>query len=992
MLFVILGLLISIGADAQQAETNTLTKYTQNQGLSSYNIRKIIQDKFGYMWIATQDGLNRFDGQSFISYNKNFNLNRRLSGTDIRTLIEDRGGNFLWVLTDQGIDRINTITSNVEQGFSSRNLVNEEWNVTMAMLRDEIWIGKFTGLRVYNTKTQKSIVIPNNAGKNTSNEVRTIFADENNNVWVCITGIGIKIFNGKSKKLIKLIPNAELAIKQTNTDVTYWSSVPFKKRSYLFATSVGLRQVSYNGNYSIAINKAPVKMLPVLNTENVQYVSKNKNGDIYIAGHTGLYRFNDGLTGFTKMEDQAGAEKSEWLNAVFCSFSDLQSNLWLGCQDGLAFIKYNQTPFKSFYNDDRSGLKLEHVLSLSSPQKGKVYAGLRNGFVEVQTGTGQFVQLNKIKSFQHNYTDPFGRLQASYPVGINIYTKKKWLPVTSAYPEFKRFSNYAINSHLYLNDSLDLMGTENDKGILIWNYKKRTVREINITSKPSLAANIVNTVYHDKKNNVWVLSDKKITIFNPSLSNSKFLSFYDSQNKQAFNIYFDICEARNDYWIAAYGTGIIQLGPDYKIKKIYATKDGLSNAGVYKIFSVGDSSLVVTSNNGISVLNLNTHKFQTYYQQDGLHSNSFEEACGFMKDGIIYAGGVKGFTIITPSKFTTNSIVPRVYISRVSIETDNHRADTANINLKTLIIPSDVLQTSLYFSGINYSSPGRTIFAYRIKQQGESWINTGNRNFINLIGLLPGKYTIQVKAANEDNYWSAPTEISLVFLPKWYQTWWFKALIAATVMLLAYALYRLRLRQIMKEHKIRAGIAGDLHDDIGSSLNSIKVFTHLAIIKPGKTEYLDNINVNLETAIIGLRDLIWVLDDERDTVADLVNRLRQLMLPIAGAINIALKIDVDEDCAENRLRKTEKRYLYFIAKEAVNNSIKYAGCTAINIGFKARQKSLVLEISDNGKGFDLSGTGDGYGLKNMRSRADQINYHFSITSTSAGTQITLVKK
>ena len=989
---MILGLSISTAA-AQQAETNTLTKYTQNQGLTSYNIRKIIQDKFGFVWIATQDGLNRFDGQAFISYNKNFTANKRLSGSDIRDLIEDRSGHFLWVLTDQGIDRINTITSNVEHQFSFRNTINEEWNVTMAMLGDEIWIGTFTGLRVYNTITKKGIAIPNNAGKNTSCEVRTIFADENNNVWVCITGIGIKVFNGQSKKLIKLIPNAKFSTGKKISDITYWSSIPLKKQTCLFATNIGLRQVSYDDQYNITVNNSPVKLLPQLNSGNVQYISKNKRGQVYISAHTGFYRFNERLTGYTKMEEQAGSDKSEWLNAVFCSFSDNHDDLWLGCQDGLAFIKYKQTAFKSFYNDNVSGLKLEHVLSLSSPQNGKIYAGLRNGLVEVQTGSGRFVQLNKTQTFQHNYTDPFGALQASYPGGIYCYKNKPWQPISGTHPEFKKFSNYAINSHVYIGDSLDVMGTENDKGILIWNYKKRTVREINIASKPALAANIVNTIYRDKKGELWVLSDKAITVFNPGLSESRPLGFYDSQNNQAYNIYFDICEARNDYWIAAYGTGIIQLGPDYRIKKIYAAKDGLSNAGVYKIFAVGDSSLVVTSNNGISVLNLNTHRFQTYYQQDGLHSNSFEEACGFMKDGIIYAGGVKGFTIIDPSKFSTNTTAPGVYINRISVETNKGRVDSADIMIKTLKIPNNVLQTSLYFSGINYANPGRTTFAYRIEQQGENWINIGNRNFINLIGLLPGKYTLQVKAANEDNYWSKPIEINLEYLPKWYQTWWLKTFIAVALLLFGYALYRLRIRQIMKEHKIRADIAGDLHDDIGSSLNSIKVFTHLAIVKPGKTEYLDNINANLETAIIGLRDLIWVLDDKKDTAADLINRLRQIVQPVANAMNIDLKLWVDDSCQEKILRKTEKRYLYFIAKEAINNSIKYSGCTEIIIEFKPVQKGHVILIKDNGKGFDLSKESEGYGLKNMRARAQQINYGFTIEATlNSGTCIELIKK
>src|SRR6185503_12460743 len=111
-------------------------------------------------------------------------------------------------------------------------------------------------------------------------------------------------------------------------------------------------------------------------------------------------------------------------------------------------------------------------------------------------------------------------------------------------------------------------------------------------------------------------------------------------------LFFDICEAQNYYWIATYGTGIIQLDSAYRIKKIFTVKDGLSNSGVYKVFNYGNKKLFITTNNGLSVLNLENYTFNNYYQEDGLHSNAFEEACGVYRNKKIYAGGVGGFTII----------------------------------------------------------------------------------------------------------------------------------------------------------------------------------------------------------------------------------------------------------------------------------------------------------------------------------------------------------
>lgn len=393
------------------------------------------------------------------------------------------------------------------------------------------------------------------------------------------------------------------------------------------------------------------------------------------------------------------------------------------------------------------------------------------------------------------------------------------------------------------------------------------------------------------------------------------------------------------------------------------------------------------------VYNLNTNKYFNYYKEDGLHSNSFEEVAATYINNKIYAGGVNGFTIIDPSKFTTNTTPPIFYFTNIQTKTKDITLDTSNLELTKLKIPNTWLQTNISFVGINYSNPNRVTYQYRIKERDKDWINLGTQNFINLIGLNPGSYTLEVKAANEDGYWSLPKQLTLTFLPKWYQTILFKILVIAAVLALFFAFYRYRLSQLKQQQKIRQGISSDLHDDIGATLNSVKLFTHLALTTEKKEEHLKQVTELLTQASSGLRDMIWVLDDSRDSTGDFIDRIKQFALPVTQASGISINFYVDDNIKGEFFSKSEKRNLFLVAKEAINNCIKYSNCSNINLSLKQEHKKIILLIKDDGKGFNEDRVKKGNGLINIRERAKQINYTAEIISSPGnGTNILLCKK
>lgn len=979
----------------QSRDTVIVRKFTQKDGLSSYNIRKIIQDRWGFMWIATQEGISRFDGKSFSNYSRNGPPGRRLCGSDIKEIIEDTARNQIWVSASQtGINSISTVSGAVEKTIYLPDLGPEGYNLSMLKCGDELWIGTSTGLRIFNcvkNKFETPPPVPQKQTHGTEYAARSLQQDEYGNVWVCYGGYGIVIYQPSSGSILKTIQLAELNDRKGMNEIRIPKFVSLKKGELLFATSQGLRKISYTNDYRAIVDDSPCNSLPVLNYENIDCITQETRNSLLVSGYNNLYRFDYSLNKHQTMEEATRPYETGWLSSVLCIFKDRDGNIWLGCQEGLGYINRAKTPFKPYNYNPVSAVKLDHVFAVS-PVGETFLAGLRKGLAVISQLNNQYIRYDTGHLYQHVFTDQAGLTHLSRPDGLFIFKNHSIFSIDKHYPEFLSYATYSINSHIFVNDSLTILGTENNKGILLWNPIKHWVKSINAeSSPPRLASSIVNNIFRDRQGRLWVLSDNVITILSADLRTAKKLELHETATGLFYKLFFDMCEAAGSYWIASYGSGILQVDTNYQVKKVFNTENGLSNDGVYQVYSSPDNHLLVTSNNGLSRIDLATGKISRYYVSDGLHSNAFEEVSGTMKDGKIYAGGVNGFTVIDPANFSLNPTPPRLYFTGIEMKTANGKIyDTTNLLMRFNAVPNNIFQTTIHFAGLNYSNPERTEYAYRILEQGGDWIRLGTQNFLQPIGLGPGTYTLQVKAANEDGVESPPIQLQLYFQPKWFQTWWFRSLVLAALTAFVYGLYRFRVNQIKREERLRRRLASDLHDDLGSTMNSVKIYTSLAIMEDGHSKYLQKIKDGTQDVIAGIRDVVWILDDKRDTVEQLVERINQFAYPLCEAAQIAFVKKVDLDKHNTVLEKEEKRNLYMILKEAINNSIKYAGCKTITLTVATRKTKMFLRIADDGRGFELEKLNRGNGLNNIERRSQEIGYEVSIKSSpSAGTAISL---
>jgi len=980
---ILLFLTICVGffgksSQAQNIKLVTLKTIEAIDNNSLANVRSILQDRYGFAWIASQDGLIRFDGRNGLLYSKNSpNLKQAISNNDIDAMLPEQGTDFMWVISSYGgIEKINLKTTDVEQRirFSSGKPNSQNYFFRGFEL---------SGDSIY-TCTQEGIFFSVSRISGQWKQRAVSIGRYGNTVE--------KFLLWKEKILLFLDSGNLLVLNPAELSVEQVIRLSYKR---IYAVSGTLMQELIVGtdngifNVSVKMNRITCQDFSSALFAGVPVTSLLSHGeDLYIGSTKGLYVMSaSGQGPYSIYRASKGKEENRWLmNSTYMNWVDDQ--LWVGNEFGVAAIK-KHNPFTPFLQDYESEKKLAHVFSLYLEKDHLLHIATSAGYYRLNTESLELKQIGKPSYIISCFPGIRNETVLSGFDGTKIVEGEKLIPISTRYPALKVLDSEPVIPAVVYRDSMYFFASFYGKGIYCYDSRKEKLELLNQQSSPiRLSQTTITNLFLAKNRFLWILTDNRVDVIDIWSWTIKSHELLSPHTQEPLNIIKDMCQVKDLYYLAVYGVGIIELDSDMRVRKVIAQKEGIENINLYKIFPIGDSALITTSNNGAYVYNTLTGDVKSYFSEDGLNSNGFEQFSGYMHKGRCIIGGIDGLTIVDLQKIKENSSPPRLYFNKISIERLTGKTDSANLAFKKMVIPNDALQTTVYLSGINWSNPGRTTFSWRITENGEKWTDIGTQNSIPLIAIKAGIYHLQVKAANEDGIWSEPKELVLEFLPKWYQTWWFKLLIILATAGIIYAFYRYRIGQIKKQHEIRKNIATDLHDDLGSTLNSVKVFTNLAIRGVNQEESLQQIKDNLSEATLGLRDMIWVLDDSLDTVEELVIRLKQFALPIATASNMEATITAGSDVSKLRLSKEEKRNLFLVCKEAINNSIKYSAASRLYVSVTPMGKKIKISITDDGKGFDVESGKTGYGLKNMKYRAGQVKYAITISSAQGqGTTI-----
>jgi len=297
---------------------------------------------------------------------------------------------------------------------------------------------------------------------------------------------------------------------------------------------------------------------------------------------------------------------------------------------------------------------------------------------------------------------------------------------------------------------------------------------------------------------------------------------------------------------------------------------------------------------------------------------------------------------------------------------------------------------------MDFRRQGNVYYRYKMNGFDLDWVYAGRIHEATYTNLAPGVYTFSVQGSYDNKKWgTAKKSIQLVILTPWFRSWWFCMLIIVTVSALLYAIYYYRINQLKRIEKLRNCIARDLHDEVGSSISTISIYSRIMQEQAGAKNFdnrplIDKINVFAGEVMESMKDIVWNINTCNDSVNLIISKMREHALQLLESKCYKVFFVIDHKVASTMLDMEKRREFYLIYKEALNNVAKYACGNAVRISLEINQLSLVLIVEDNGRGFDPQAVPGGNGINNMKQRAVLLKGNLNITSERGkGTRVLL---
>ncbi|HYG19804.1 MAG TPA: two-component regulator propeller domain-containing protein [Ohtaekwangia sp.] len=983
-----------------QPEAMRFEHFTIQDGLSQSQPFCILQDSRGYLWIGTQDGLNRFDGHTFKVYKNDPFDSTTLTHNWVWTVEEDDHGD-LWIGTFQGLCKYLRAQDRFVQYYhnpkDSSSISGNRPNYILKDNRGRLWISSWgNGLNLYDRQTnsfRRFQATPDKSNSLSDNAVRTLYCDKRGNIW-------IGTWNGGLNKVIE--EGAEIRFVRYN-DRREFSFDGGKRITTIAEDGAGNLWI---GSYEAGLHKLDpatneFTRIPDLPPNDINKIIRDANGNMWIGTNNGLRIFNAREQAFRHYLHNPTDPFSISSNTIYALTEDRKGIVWIAA-NGLDQYDPRKNLFETYQHrsNDPASLSQNMVWSFCEDDEGHIWIGTESGPVNVFDPKTKVFRHITMHDDRGNVAENIHRIVfhkgvlwlASYKSGLVRYEKKTGKTRFYLNDHPSALGKIALINEVLADDDGTVWVGSSENGLIHFDPATGMVKSyLHDPADPaSIGANFVNALYKDTRGNIWIgFWGGGMSMFNRSTE--KFTNYhYDRKDKTGLSDQVVISMAQeNDsiFWICTH-TGLNRLNINTGRFRHFFEKDGLSNNVVYEMLRDDHGYYWISSDRGINKLDPRSFRVKNYTTEDGLQSNEFNSNAALKTStGDFYFGGVNGFNVFRPLLLPEDKTPPALVIESYAIHDKKFPARPS------VVLAHDENYVSFSFAALEFSAPDKIKYSYRLEGFDREWNAAGNKREATYTNLDPGKYTFRVKAANPDGYWTEPgIALAITIDPPFWKTWWFTSLMVIATASLMYGFHRYRLYQSLKVERLRNKIASDLHDEVGSSLTRISIYSDLLQneeIMGESRGYLKNINILSREVVSTMSDIVWSIDNRSDTLGALVMRMKDFATEVLQSKNIDLdfKADLNEKVP---LDPAQKQNIYLIFKEALNNIVKHAAATRVIVMLSNRDGEFSMQISDNGKGCTASISSKGHGLRNMQRRATAIGGQFYIKNT-IGTTV-LVKR
>lgn len=1000
-ILVLLILCLPLALAAQrQAKPAALTTA---DGLGFRDIRAIAQDPQGLMWIATAQGLERYDGLHFFRYGSDAQADLPFPGSSVSDknmlLVNDSS---LWVVADEVLYAMNLRTQKTVNLSAVAGLTGKVYNLRQAK-DGAVWIVIDDGRQQQLLRRQGKQRFQKVA---TAQHLRMPFSDvaidNKGNAWWSTNAEGLRLFS----------PNGELlhAAKPDSIDWygarIYFTNIATDSQGRLFVFTKSKNEIGLyhpeTGQYETLAGNLPARVFTMLEDTrgnrwfstldgllhmspggvwtdltaalhgslqftSIRHLYEDRTHLLWIATDNGLLRFPIGRNLFRNHLSVPGAA---WGNAMRGIFADAQGNTYAHCETGQ----------RGIHQLDNSRQKERLLFPLSdSPELELIFGNVFHFVFDEKENAAWTLNNNLLK--------------------IHLTSRQ-----ISVYDTFDAESGKSRNPFCLLKDGKFLLGNSLEN-LTLYDPASRQRSRLLSQQGSVIPSTSVEVILEDSKGRIWIgTASEGLFCFNRK---GETLAHFSTKTKPALSndhVLAVHVDQTGKLWAGTFGGGLCRIdfpggNPRGSNIKIFTRKEGLCDNNVVSIEEDEEGNIWAGAYNGLSCYRVSEGVFRNFYEADGLSSNEFNYASSFKdRHGGLWFGGMNGINYFNPKDILQAEENPPLCLTKFTKY--NYQTDST----LALVIgnqPIDRFVISPYDSWFqfswalpNYFKPDKNHFYVRLEGLEDDWSYIGNTPFVRYNKLPAGDYILRVKGSDSQGNWSeAELAVPITVKPFFHETVWFYLLVLALVGGVGYWIARRRHVRLLELERMRTRIASDLHDEVGSMLTGLSMQAELLEMNASEKDRprIHHIGDISRTAVSKMRDLVWSIDSRRDKVINLLERMQEEANELLQPKDIACRFELGDLPLEKKLPVDLRQHLYLIFKEALANIVRHSKATAVTVRFGNFREQFEMSIHDNGASDKNDPVSTGMGLSNMMLRAEKIGAKLSVDN-SEGFNVKLTRK
>lgn len=1004
IILVLWFLIISLNLLHSQNELGVVTQISLEQGLSDRTIKDISKDVYGYIWIATRNGLNRYDGLQIVNYDNHPNSQTRISFKDIDRILCRRDGGLIiqYENNRRSLDVLGSVSTQAQKLF-----LNQENGVLGTVQRLDL--DKTSG-NVYALVTKDSSLVIQRLNKDLRFD---------------------SLFTFKGYK--------------AKASSTYEFLVMDRGLVWLNDDQLGLTLSDTMGNILSTLTYDSIGVPNTSGLANILY--QDRQGRVWLSfiNAPGLWEFNEAAGYFTpfQLEEEAGYYNDLWEDAlgnvmITKKLQNRLAGLYIVSADDavhpLSALVEQEPYINSIYSED-----FERLLFVGTNSGVRKITKTKKRVRKFLTGSDsqRGVSLRGITELPDSsmvVSDIFDQWYRLNVARDSIYT------IEFDLPDRKDAIYEDCAKELVYDHDGGVWGTRYSKKyqaeLLHWNVYDKTLTSFFFPQK-------IQSLILGLDGNIWFVSgqandENRLTYFDRETKIYRHYFLPDGTNPlQGYSATYLYESSDGTKWIGT-TTGLIKIGPDeqfdiFKLQEneyhgissdliyvimedsqhkiwigtdagvnyydpestdedamtFFDTRDGLPDNNVCGILEDDNGNMWFSTFNGLSYFDTELRSFRNFGTADGFSHLEFN-LFSFFKDrmGNILMGTTNGLNYFNPNELLERNLNAPILLSELSYYDKLEGAIVEKLHnlqtVKEVVLPASNRYFHCSFALADYAYPQLNRYQYKLEGLDIDWNWIGTQNEIRFNNLPAGNYVLKIKGADRNlnvssEVFSLPIKVNQFF----YKKAWFVALCITVILFAIYLFHRIRLRQVIQMERLRTKISSDLHDDVGGLLSGLAMQTELLEYTATERDKpkLKRISDMSRNAMAQMRDVIWATDARKDRYEDLIVRMKEYAAEILFSRDITCHFQVKGILPEKKLPVQVRQNLYLIFKEAITNIAKHSNATRADVSLLKEGSHFQMIISDNGTAVIDNGHSsslNGSGLKNMEMRAENINAKFSI--------------